>query len=57
MDEVKLNTTLSPELDEEYQARRDEEEMDRNAHRRHWHEYLIWRNHLKMEERNLNLHA
>jgi hypothetical protein len=57
MDGVKLNTTLSPELDEEYQARRDEEEMDHNAHRRHWHEYLIWRNHLKMEERNLNLHA
>jgi hypothetical protein len=31
--------------------------MDRNARQRHWHEYLIWHNHLEMEERNFNLRA
>jgi hypothetical protein len=57
MDESKLSPTPSPELDEEYQARHDEEEMHLNARHRNWHEDLIWYNHLEMEERNLNLHA
>jgi hypothetical protein len=57
MDEVKLSPTPSPELDEEYQARRDEQEVERNARRRHWREDLTWHNHLEIEERNLNLCA
>jgi hypothetical protein len=30
-----LSPTPSPELDEEYQAGRDEQEVERNARRRH----------------------
>jgi hypothetical protein len=33
MDEVKFSPTPSPELHEEYQARRDDEEVERNARR------------------------
>jgi hypothetical protein len=57
MDEVKLSPNPSPELDEEYLARRDEEEMDHNTCRSHGEEDLIWCNHLEMEKRNLNLRA
>jgi hypothetical protein len=49
MDEVKLSPTLSLELDEVYQARRDEEEAERNACRSYWREDLIWCNHLEMD--------
>jgi hypothetical protein len=31
MNEVKLSPTLSPELDEEYQTRHDDEEAEYNA--------------------------
>jgi len=54
MDEIKLSPTPSPELDEEYAARREDENMDRNARRRRWEEDLIWRNRLQMQEWNLN---
>jgi hypothetical protein len=57
MDEVKFSLTLSPELDEVYQARRDDEEDECNAHRRHMREDLIWCTHLEMEEYNLNRRA
>jgi hypothetical protein len=57
IDEVKLSPTPSPELDKEYETRRDDEDMDHIAHMRHWEENLIWCNRLEMEERNLNLHA
>jgi hypothetical protein len=49
MDEVKLSPTLSLELDEVYQARRDEEEAERNACQSYWREDLIWCNHLEMD--------
>jgi hypothetical protein len=52
-----LSPSLLPESDEEYVARHDDEDMDRTAHIRHWEEDLIWRNHLEMEERNLNQRA
>jgi hypothetical protein len=55
--EIKLSPTPSPELDEEYEARRDDENMDRNARMRHCEEDLIWRNHLQNEEWNLNQRA
>jgi hypothetical protein len=35
IDEFKLNPTPSPELDEEYEVRRDDETMDRTARMRH----------------------
>jgi hypothetical protein len=35
IDEVKLSPTPSPELDEEYQNRRIDEEAECNARRRH----------------------
>jgi hypothetical protein len=54
MDEVKLSQTPSPELDEEYQTRRDDKEDERNARRRHKGEDLIWRTRLEMEEYTLN---
>jgi hypothetical protein len=54
MDEVKFSPTPSPELHEEYQARRDDEEVERNARRRHIHEDLIWCACLEIEEYNLN---
>jgi hypothetical protein len=57
IDEVKLSPTPSPELDEEYQNRRDNEEAERNAHRRHMCEDMISRTYLKMEEYNLNHRA
>jgi hypothetical protein len=55
MNEIKLSPTPSPELDEEYRARRHDVEMDHNACRRHMKEDLIYCNHLEIEERNLNL--
>jgi hypothetical protein len=57
MNEVKLSPTLSPELDEEYQARCDDEEAEHNARWRHWRIDLIWHNCLEIEEYNLNLRA
>jgi hypothetical protein len=54
MDEVKLSPSSSPELDEEYQARRDDEEAKHNSRRCHMREDLIWHTCLKMEEYNLN---
>ena len=42
IDEIKLSLTPSPELDEDYAARREDENMDRNARRRHWEEDLNW---------------
>jgi hypothetical protein len=38
------------ELDEEYEVRRDDENIDHNARMRHCEEDLIWRNHLQNEE-------
>jgi hypothetical protein len=35
INEVKLSPTLLPESDEEYVARRDDEDMDRTTHMRH----------------------
>jgi hypothetical protein len=49
MDKVKLSPTPSPELDEEYQARRDDKEVERNARRWHMVEDLIWCNSLEMK--------
>jgi hypothetical protein len=57
IDEIKLSPTPSPELDEEYEARRDDENMDRTARMRHCEEDLIWQNHLQNEEWNLNERA
>jgi hypothetical protein len=54
IDEFKLSSTPSLELDEEYETRSDDENMDRTARMRHCKEDLIWRNHLEIEERNLN---
>ena len=54
IDEIKLSPTLSPELDKDYAARREDENMDRNAHHRRWEEDLIWWNRLQMQEWNLN---
>jgi hypothetical protein len=50
-----LSPTPSSELDEEYEARSDDEDMDHTACMRHREEDLIRHNHLEMEERNLNL--
>jgi hypothetical protein len=41
-------------LDEEYEAKRDDENMDRVACMRHCEEDLIWRNRLQNQEWNLN---
>jgi hypothetical protein len=57
MDEVKLSPTPSPDLDQEYQTRHDDEEAECNARQRHMREDLIWRTHLEMEEYNLNYRA
>jgi hypothetical protein len=57
IDEIKLSPTPSPELDEEYEARRDDENMDRTARMKHCEEDLIWRNRLQNEEWNLNQRA
>jgi hypothetical protein len=57
IDEIKLSPTPSPELDEEYEVRRDNENIDRTACMRHCEEDLIWRNHLQNEEWNLNQRA
>ena len=46
MYEVKLSPTPLPELDEEYEARHDDENMDRAARMSHCEEDLIWRNRL-----------
>jgi hypothetical protein len=51
-----LSPTPLPELDEEYEARCDDEDMD-PSRMRHWEEDLILCNRLEMEERNLNLRA
>jgi hypothetical protein len=53
INEVKLSLTPSPELDEEYAARRDDEDMDRIARMRQCEEDLSWHNRLEMEEWNL----
>jgi hypothetical protein len=50
INEIKLSPTPSSELDEEYEARRDDENMNRNARMRHCEEDLIWWNHLQNEE-------
>jgi hypothetical protein len=52
-----LSPTPSQELDEEYEARHDDENMDRTACMRHWEDDLISQNCLEMEERNLNQRA
>jgi hypothetical protein len=57
IDEIKLSLTPSPKLDEEYEARRDDENMDRTARMRHCEEDLIWQNCLQNEEWNLNQRA
>jgi len=44
-------------LDEEYAARRTDEDMDRAAHLRRWNEDVIWRTRLEMQEWNLNQRA
>jgi hypothetical protein len=54
MDAVKLNPTPSPKLDEVYQIRHDDEEVECNTHHRQMHEDLIWLTSLQMEEYNLN---
>jgi hypothetical protein len=41
IDEIKLSLTPSPELDEEYEVRRDDENIDRTACMRHCEEDLI----------------
>jgi hypothetical protein len=48
--EIKLSPTLLPELDKEYEARHDDENMDRAARMRQCEEDLIWRNHLQNQE-------
>jgi hypothetical protein len=53
INEIKLSPTPLPELDE-YEARRDDENMDRVAHMRHCEEDLIWRKHLQNQEWNLD---
>jgi hypothetical protein len=45
------------ELDEEYEARRDDENMDRTVRMRHCEEDLIWWNRLQNGEWNLNQRA
>jgi hypothetical protein len=57
IDEVKLSPTPSLELDEEYEARCDDEDMGRTSHMRQWEEDLVWRNRLEIEERNINQRA
>jgi hypothetical protein len=52
-----LSPTLSSELDEEYQIRRDDEEVEHNARQRNRGEYLIWCTHLEMKMYNLNQRA
>jgi hypothetical protein len=52
-----LSPTLSHELDEEYEARRDDENMDCGARMRHCEEDLIWQNRLQNQEWNLNQRA
>jgi hypothetical protein len=42
IDEFKLSSTPSLELDEEYETRSDDENMDRTARMRHCKEDLIW---------------
>jgi hypothetical protein len=46
-----------PELDEEYEARCDDENMDRAARMRHCEEDSIWQNHLQNQEWNLDQRA
>jgi hypothetical protein len=41
-------------LDEEYEAKRDDENMDRAVCMMHCEEDLIWRNRLQNQEWNLN---
>jgi hypothetical protein len=57
INEVKLSPTPSPELDEEYETRHDDEDMDHTSCMRQWEEDLIWRNRLEIEEGNLNQRA
>jgi len=52
-----LSPTPSPELDEDYAARRTDEDMDRTARLRRWNEDVIWRTRLQMQEWNLNQRA
>jgi hypothetical protein len=41
INEVKLSPTPSPELDEEYETRHDDEDMDHTSCMRQWEEDLI----------------
>ena len=49
-----MSPTPSLELDEDYAARRTDEDMDRTARLRRWNEDVIWRTRLQMQEWNLN---
>jgi hypothetical protein len=49
-----LSSTPSLELDEEYEARHDDENMDHIACMRQWEEDLTCQNHLETKERHLN---
>ena len=52
-----MSPTPSPELNEEYAARRTDEDMDRTARLRRCNEDVIWRTRLEMQEWNLNQRA
>ena len=52
-----MSPTPSPELDEDYAARRTDEDMDRIARLRCWNEDMIWRTRFQMQEWSLNQRA
>jgi hypothetical protein len=54
---VKRSPTPTPEDDEQYEDRCHNYEAERNAHRRHMDENLIWRTCMQSEEYNLNQHT
>jgi hypothetical protein len=54
---VKRSPTPTPEDDEQYEGRHRNYEVERNAHRRHMGEDLIWRTRMQREEYNLNQRA
>jgi hypothetical protein len=54
---VKRSPTPTPEDDEQYEDRCHNYEAERNAHRRHMDEILIWRTCMQSEEYNLNQHT
>jgi hypothetical protein len=51
---MKRSPTLTPKDDEQYEDRCRNYEAERNAHRKHMGENLIWHTRMQSKEYNLN---